>query len=265
MSAKIAFAIGCHPDDIEFRIAGTLLLLKQAGYEIHYMNVANGSLGTAQYNRAQTIKIRGGEAKRAAAVLGAHFHPPLVDDLEVFYELKTLRRLGSVVRDVKPTVVLTHPPVDYMEDHTNTCRLAVSAVFTRSMVNFKGLPMRPTYDAEVALYHCMPHGGHDPLRRPLEPEFYVNVTAMHEKKCEALAQHQSQAHWLDLSQGMGAYVKFMEEDSLRLGRLTRKFTHAEGWWRHLHLGFCSPDADPLREALGKNYLPNPKWKKQQTQ
>ena len=28
---------GRHPDDIEFYMAGTLLLFKQAGYEIHYM------------------------------------------------------------------------------------------------------------------------------------------------------------------------------------------------------------------------------------
>ncbi|MDQ6630443.1 MAG: PIG-L family deacetylase, partial [Verrucomicrobiota bacterium] len=32
---KTAFAIAAHPDDIEFMMAGTLLLLKNAGYEIH--------------------------------------------------------------------------------------------------------------------------------------------------------------------------------------------------------------------------------------
>ena len=46
---KSAIAIGAHPDDIEFMMAGTLLLLKKAGYEIHYMNVANGSCGSVQY------------------------------------------------------------------------------------------------------------------------------------------------------------------------------------------------------------------------
>ena len=42
--AKVAFAIACHPDDIEFMMAGTLTRLKEdLGYEIHYMNIANGS------------------------------------------------------------------------------------------------------------------------------------------------------------------------------------------------------------------------------
>ena len=43
---KTAIAIAAHPDDIEFYMAGTLLLLKRAGYEIHYMNVANGNCGS---------------------------------------------------------------------------------------------------------------------------------------------------------------------------------------------------------------------------
>jgi hypothetical protein len=53
-----AFAIAAHPDDIEFMMAGTLLLLKRAGYEIHYMNVANGSCGTAALPKEQIIDIR---------------------------------------------------------------------------------------------------------------------------------------------------------------------------------------------------------------
>ena len=43
MKTKHAFAIAAHPDDIEFQMAGTLILLQRAGYEIHYMNIANGS------------------------------------------------------------------------------------------------------------------------------------------------------------------------------------------------------------------------------
>src|SRR6185369_1352086 len=34
---KSAIAIGAHPDDIEFYMAGTLVLLKRAGWEIHYL------------------------------------------------------------------------------------------------------------------------------------------------------------------------------------------------------------------------------------
>ena len=35
---------GIHPDDIELMMGGTMALLHQAGYETHYLNVANGSM-----------------------------------------------------------------------------------------------------------------------------------------------------------------------------------------------------------------------------
>jgi hypothetical protein len=36
MSDRVAPAISAHPDDIEFYMAGTMLLLSEAGYELHY-------------------------------------------------------------------------------------------------------------------------------------------------------------------------------------------------------------------------------------
>ncbi|NBQ23629.1 MAG: LmbE family protein, partial [Verrucomicrobia bacterium] len=35
-------AIGAHPDDIEFMMAGTLSALVSAGWEAHYMSLADG-------------------------------------------------------------------------------------------------------------------------------------------------------------------------------------------------------------------------------
>ena len=83
--AKAAFAIACHPDDIEFGMAGTLIKLKNAGYEIHYMNIANGSLGTNQYDYKTIVAMRREEAIQAAKLIGAHYHESICDDVEVFY------------------------------------------------------------------------------------------------------------------------------------------------------------------------------------
>src|SRR5882724_34891 len=124
-------------------MAGTLLLLKQAGYETHYLNLASGSCGSTQYAAAALRSIRGTEARAAAKILGAQFHPSLTDDLEILYQLGLLRALAAVVREVKPGIVLTHSPQDYMEDHTNTSRLAVTAAFARGMPNFRTAPSQP--------------------------------------------------------------------------------------------------------------------------
>ena len=61
-----AIAIAAHPDDIEFLMSGTLMRLKDAGYEIHYWNLADGCCGSAVTNREQTASIRREEAIAAA-------------------------------------------------------------------------------------------------------------------------------------------------------------------------------------------------------
>ena len=256
MPSKVAIAIGAHPDDIEFYMAGTLLMLKQAGFDIHYMTLASGNCGSAEYNAAMTRSIRNTEARAAAKILGAQFHPSITDDLEIIYNLELLRALSAVIREVKPGTVLTHSPQDYMEDHMNTSRLAVTAAFTRGMPNFKTAPARPTADGEVTVYHAMSHGLCDGLRRRLIPGAYVNTTSMHKTQLKALAAHKSQQNWLDVSQGLNSYLLAMEDMSLAVGRMSKRFKHAEGWRRHLHFGFCAPEADPLAQALGKNYLVN---------
>jgi N-acetylglucosamine malate deacetylase 1 len=256
MPGKVAIAIGAHPDDIEFYMAGTLLMLKRAGYEIHYLNLANGNCGSAQYNAAMTRSIRGTEARAAAKILGAHFHPSITNDLEVIYSLELLRPLAAIIREVKPRIVLTHSPQDYMEDHMNTSRLAVTAAFTRGMPNFKTAPARPAAAYEVTIYHAMSHGLCDQLRRRIVPGAFVNTTSMHKTQFKALAAHKSQQNWLDVSQGLNSFLLAVEDMSLAVGRMSKRFKHAEGWRRHLHFGFCGPDADPLAQALGKNYMVN---------
>ena len=253
---RTAIAIGAHPDDIEFYMSGTLLLLKRAGWDIHYFNVANGNCGSQQYNARQLARIRLGEARRAAKVLGAHFHPPVCNDLEILYELKSLRRVAAVIREVKPNVILTHPPADYMEDHTNTCRLVVTAAFAHAMPNFQSIPPRATADYDITIYHASPHTMRDPLRRLVFPESFVNVGSLLDLKRAALSEHKSQQDWLVASQGMNSFLAKAESDARLVGRVSKKFKYAEGWRRHLHYGFSNAELDPLREALGENYLVN---------
>ncbi|PWU15910.1 MAG: LmbE family protein [Verrucomicrobia bacterium] len=261
MPKPTAIAIGAHPDDIEFYMAGTLLLLKRAGYQTHYMSVANGSCGTVKYSASAIRAIRNNESRTAAKILGAEFHPALTNDLEIFYTLDLLRGLAAVIRAVKPTVVLTHSPQDYMEDHTNTSRLAVTAAFARGMPNFRTSPPRESAEYPVTVYHAMPHGLCDSLRRRIVPGAFVNTTSVQKTKQEALSAHKSQQNWLDVSQGISSLLLAMENMSLELGRMSRRFKCVEGWRRHLHLGFCGPDDDPLGKALGKNYLINKEYEK----
>ena len=52
MAERAAIAIAAHPDDIEFTMAGTLLRLREAGWEIHCLNVSSGDCGSLVHGRA---------------------------------------------------------------------------------------------------------------------------------------------------------------------------------------------------------------------
>ena len=251
-----ALAIAAHPDDIEFVMAGTLLMLRAVGWEIHTCNLSSGDLGSMKTSLAETARVRRREAQAAAKVLGAKWHAPVADDLQIFYDDRTLRRVGAVVRAVDPQIVLTHSPEDYMEDHMNTSRLAVTATFARGMPHYRTTPARKPVNSPVAVYHANPHGLRDGLRRRIVPGALVNTTSVHEMKRAALACHASQKDWLDATQGMDSYLQAMEEFSREVGKTAGGFKYAEGWRRHLHLGFGSEDFDPLRAALGKKFKIN---------
>ncbi|MCC6155866.1 MAG: PIG-L family deacetylase [Candidatus Hydrogenedentes bacterium] len=250
MSHHVVFAVAAHPDDIELMMAGTMLMLGRAGCELHYINLCNGCMGTADHDPAAIAAIRAEEAREAARILGATWHPPMVDDLDLFYDRLLPRRLGAIIREVRPTIMLLQSPHDYMEDHMNACRVAVTAAFTRGMRNFFTEPLRDPIDKEVTLYHALPWGLRDPLRRIVRAGQYVDITSVVPAKRAALAAHKSQKEWLDRSQGLDSYLTTMEEMAKQVGGMSGKFEYAEGWRRHLHLGFCAENADPLSEVVG---------------
>jgi LmbE family N-acetylglucosaminyl deacetylase len=91
----------------------------------------------------------------------------------------------------------------------------------------------------------------DPLGNVVIPEMFVDIASVMETKHEALAAHRSQQEWLEATQGMNSYLKTMDELGLEVGRLSKVFDYAEGWWRHFHAGFCPPDVNPLHATLGE--------------
>ena len=188
----VALAMAAHPDDIEFMMSGTLLLLKQAGAEIHMCNLANGCYGTQVYSKEDAARIRAGEAQASARVAGAAWHPSLFDDAGIFYDAPSLAKVTAVVREVRPDIVLTLSRYDYMEDHEYASRLTSSAVFNRCLPCYVTDPPLPSFNKPVAVYHSVPHALMDMQRDPVVPEFVINVERVMEAKRAMLSQHASQ-------------------------------------------------------------------------
>jgi N-acetylglucosamine malate deacetylase 1 len=253
MSEKLtALAVGAHPDDVEFMMAGTLSLLAKAGFEPHILTVANGCCGTAEYGIKEITRIRRNEARNAAKLMGATYHPGLADDMAVFFEDKLVRKVTAVVREVKPTIVLLPSLNDYMEDHMNSGRVTATACFARGMQNYLSIPKRPPTFQDVYLYHAQPMSNRDGMRNVVVPSLAVDVAGEIELKDKMLRCHASQKNWLDVSQGQDSYLVTMRELCADVARISgqRGLKYAEGFRQHNSIGFSAKDKDILSEALG---------------
>jgi N-acetylglucosamine malate deacetylase 1 len=242
---------------MEMMMAGTLLLLKQAGCEVHTINLANGCVGSTETVPAETAAIRWKEAQASARLLGSVHHECMVDDLEVFYTPELIKRVTGLVRQVKPDMVFTQSMEDYMDDHMNTAKVAVTATFSRNIPFFRSIPDAPAVFEDAMLYHATPHILTDMMRRPIVPEIYVDVTSVMDRKEQLLACHASQKKWLDKTQGMDSYLKTMRDLSEKVGTLSARFRFAEGWRRHSHIGFTREDCNPLADLLKERCLTVP--------
>src|SRR5205823_14769219 len=115
---------------------------------------------------------------------------------------------------------------------------------------------RRSAEHNLAAHHAGPAGLREPWRRRVAPGACVNTATAQDINRAALAEHKSQRKWLEVSQGLDSRSAKLDKLARAVGKLSKKFKFAEGWWRHLHYGFSATEVDPLREGLGKNYLVN---------
>ncbi len=251
---KIVLALMAHPDDAEFLCGGTLALLAESGWEVHIATAAIGDCGSATLAPEEIAAIRREEAKAAAALLGGSYHCLGAKDLLVFYDETMVRRANALVRKVRPDIVFTNSPADYMPDHEQASYIARAASFNAPVPNAPVAPVpdEPGGEENPApriphLYYADPTEGKDPLGKRVVPDFCVDITRVMDKKAEMLAKHASQREWLRKHHGMDEYIESMRRWAAQRGKgIGTAF--AEGFRQHR--GHAFPQDDALRRALG---------------
>ena len=243
-------AIHAHPDDIETLGAGTLALLASRGHRIVIVTATAGDCGSAEFEPAETARIRQREAATAAAMIGADYRCAGFGDLAVFNDDASRRQVTELVRWARPDVVITAAPVDYHPDHEATSLLVRDACFAASAPNYRTGPSAPL-EAIPHLYFMDPIGGRDREGRPVPPDFAVDIAEHFEAKRRMLAAHESQHAWLLKQHGITDYVGSMTAWSRRRGR-DFGVAHAEGFRQYRHTPY--PESPLLQELVGEALL-----------
>lgn len=179
-------AFGVHPDDVELGCAGTLLSHIAQGKTCGVIDLTQGELGTRG-----TIETRKTEATNAAKVLGLHIRENL-GMADGFFEInqENIKKVITVLRKYKPSIVLCNAPHDRHPDHGRSNQLVSDACF------LSGLRKIETFDEEGNL-----QAAHKPSYvfnyiqdKFIEPDFVVDVSAYQTKKMEAILCYGTQFH-----------------------------------------------------------------------
>jgi LmbE family N-acetylglucosaminyl deacetylase len=171
-------------------------------------------------------------------------------DLSIVIDNDSKRRVTECIRRHRPDIVITAPPVDYMDDHEATSRLVRDGCFNASCPNYSTRqwePAPPT-DHIPHLYYVDPIEGVDHFGKSVRPHFYVDTSTTFEVKQKMLACHDSQRTWLRAQHGVDEYLDSQRRWSESRGREIG-VAYAEAFRQHR--GHPYPAENLLAELLGK--------------
>ncbi|MFP6867830.1 MAG: PIG-L deacetylase family protein [Nitrospinota bacterium] len=192
-------AIAAHPDDLDFRLAGSAALWAREGRHVEYLICTSGEKGfngdgASSRSIEERRAIRESEQRAAARVVGVkevHFlrHP----DGELANTLGLRRSLVRIMRQVKPSLVISDDPAKdtydsfygYHSDH----RAIGQAVFDA---------LYPAVGNENFFPELMEEGlgPHKPKEAYFgsrdRPDTWIDISKTFDLKVKALACHKSQ-------------------------------------------------------------------------
>ena len=239
-------AVHAHPDDLDILAGGTLKLLADAGHLVVMATATAGEGGSAEFDPAETGRIRQEEASASAALIGAAYHCLGFPDLGVFNDDPSRRAVTELLRTVRPDIVITGSPADYHPDHEAISLLVRDACFAGPVANYKTGPAA-ALETIPALYFTDAVGGRDREGYKLSRDFGVNVASVFATKQAMLAFHESQEAWVIKQHGIAALGPHMDAWTRKVGA-DFGVELAEGFRQYKHQPY--PKAPVLQGLLG---------------
>jgi len=199
--------IGAHPDDETFA-SGTLAKYHDNGHRVTIVHATKGGKGHWEIPTPELEKIRVGEMKRAAEILGAEVRFLDFQDASVPQDDTLREAFVEVYRELKPDIVLTFHPLVWRDDHRRVGEAASDASLKASLPLH--VTKHPAHRPEPEIYF---YG--DPMTGQ-QPDIYVDISGYMDRKIESFRQHASQ--WQD-------WGKPPEQQGDYLERVIESYTH----------------------------------------
>lgn len=189
---KSLLVVAAHPGDFVWRCAGAIALHAAANWRVKIVCASCGAKGEAGSLWKQpgatldkVVESRRREAENAAQVLGAAVNILDLDDYPLVLQAQDILGLSRIMREFRPTVVITHPLNDPGNvDHVNTANAVLQA---------RSLAAAPGYGPDtIASPNVLFFEPHQPEQSNFKADLFLNITDVWDTKKRAFEAIESQ-------------------------------------------------------------------------
>lgn len=192
-----------HPDDIDFGVAGTVATLTDAGADVTYCIVTSGEAGPPDdMDRDELRDLREREQTAAATAVGVSDVRFLrLPDGQLEPNMALRCEISRVIRQVRPDLVIAMSGLRTYDsvyrnhpDHLAVGEATASAVYPDSRNRWA--------HTELLAEGLEPHAVERMWVTAVEPNHFVDITDVFDRKVAALRSHASQVGGFDDLEGM---------------------------------------------------------------
>lgn len=177
----IALVIAPHQDDAEIAMGGTIAALRQQKVRVVIVDLSDGEptpFGSPEIRARETVVASGILGVEERILLG-------LTNREIFDTLDARKKLASVIRRVRPTILFAPYWEDAHPDHVQASQLVDAARFYSKFVK-TDLPHEPWYPKRQ-FYFFSTH-----MRIRIEPTFIFDISGFLETKMASIRAFESQ-------------------------------------------------------------------------
>jgi len=181
---KTILAIGAHCGDVEVTCGAVLVKHKKLGDRIAILHLTLGEGGNPTMSPQAYGGQKGREAEAAAKIIGAEMIVAPYNDGELPNTEEARRYVADVIRQIRPTHIITHWRTSIHKDHAAAHAIVNDAVLLASLEGV--VTAHPRHRGVRAIYYT--ENWEDPEN--FKPFLYVDVSNELETWREAATQYQ---------------------------------------------------------------------------
>jgi LmbE family N-acetylglucosaminyl deacetylase len=177
-------AIGAHAADMDLTAGALLAHQKKLGDRVVLLHMTLGEAGNPNLSPQQYAVQKRHEAEAAAKDLGAEVIIGPYPDAMLPNNEEARRYVADVIRQVKPTYVITHWKNSFHKDHRNTHLIVVDAVLMAGLEAVK--TAHPPYGGVRQIYYAENWEDDEGF----QPYVYVDTSDVFEQWKKAVREYQ---------------------------------------------------------------------------